>query len=1437
VVQVTKETTTMTIHMSTKPRRSATRLGALAVAALAALAALALACAPADAAQTHPFVSSFNGSATPAGAFGDPNGVAVDEATGDVYVADITNNVVDKFNSAGTYLSKFDGSGTPAGAFAFKNPAAVAVDNSGGTNAGDVYVTDAGNNVVDKFGSSGNYLGQLTGTPGHSFAGIFGVGVDSSGDVWVYEPSTQIDEFGPTGTFVKSIPYSYGSDPGFAVDAASNSYTMRGCGCVEKWDSAGNDLGQVDNNGTGVALAVDPTSGHLLVDDGSFVAEWNSSGMPASPATNLTNSGSAQLTNSGEGGIAVNGSSGDIYVANPADHSVKVFGPAATIPDVTTGQASNVTTSAATLNGTVNPDGIQVTDCHFDYGTDSSYGHAAPCAETVGAGTSAVQVHADVTGLQPATVYHFRLAAGNANGSNTGADQSFETTGPPVIDAEYATFINGGLTGKDGSETLGAQVNPNGLATSYHFEYGTTAAYGNSAPVPDGTLPAGFGDQQPGRGVGLAGGIVISGLQLNTLYHYRIVATNAAGTTAGPDQTFTSSKGFGFASFSAALTNQDGSPDTQAGSHPYAFTTAIVFNTVDDGGPDQNLKDLRVDLPSGLVGNPDAAPKCTLRDLSGGTSGFTNCPPTSQIGTLAVSIGQFGGTTLPLYNMATPDNVPAQFGTDLAGVNTFIDSKIRTGGDYGISSQISNLTTAVPTTASTLTLWGVPGDPSHDQNRFCRNSQQTGCSSGAALLPFLTVPTSCTGGQLTTSLSADSWQDIGHFVSATSAMPAMSGCNKLPSLSASLSAKPDTSAADSPSGLSVDLKVPQHDAPLSFVYGNGQYNPPTGVDYSPLATPDLKKAIVTLPQGVSVNPAAANGLDACSPAQIGLDNASEPSCPDAAKIGAVEIDTPLLPDPMKGAIYLAKQQDNPFGSLLAIYVTAEGHGALIKLAGHVVTDPQTGQLTTTFDNNPQLPFSELKLDFFGGSRAALATPEGCGTFTTNAALSPWSGTGDDALSDSFAIGTGCVSGFTPSFTAGVQNVQAGASSPFVLSFSRSDSDQELSGLKATLPPGLLAKVGGVPLCSDADANAGSCPAASQVGTVTTGAGAGSQPLFLPGKAYLTGSYKGAPYGLAVVVPAKAGPFDLGTVVVRQALYIDPTTAQVTAVSDPFPTILDGIPLRLRRVDVNLNRPSFMVNPTSCDPMAITGNLTSVGGLTAAVSSRFQVGGCQELGFSPKLKIGLSGRGRTRSGAHPTLTATLTQPFGQANLHTARVALPLSLALDPNNSQHVCNYDVAQAVHGGAVGCPSSTIVGTATAVTPLLSQPLSGKVYLVQGIRFSHGNRIHTLPSLLIPLRGQIALDLRARSSVNGAAQLVTTFSTIPDAPVSKFTLTITGGKKGLLVITGRGRTICGKSQVANSTLGAQSGKTDKSSINMSTPCAAVHKTRRHAAKHVRRPR
>ncbi len=857
----------------------------------------------------------------------------------------------------------------------------------------------------------------------------------------------------------------------------------------------------------------------------------------------------------------------------------------------------------------------------------------------------------------------------------------------------------------------------------------------------------------------------------------------------------------GIASFTSDTTNQDGTPATQAGSHPYQSVTSFLFTTNNQGLPTENVKDVQVDLPPGLIGDPNATSKCTIQELDQNA-----CPGASQVGQIGLTVNLGSGpTTLtqPLYNLVPTAGVAAQFGANVLVVNSFVDVVVRTGGDYGLRTLVNNISANLPVIGTSLTLWGTPWDPSHDANRVCPGGGSP-CSVGGDPKPLLTMPTACSG-PLTTTLKANSWQDQTDFANASyqsqdsSGNPVgITGCGRL-SINPSLSVQPDTTVADSPTGLNVDVHVPQ--AP----------DTPTA-----LATPALKDSTVTLPSGFALNASTADGLAACSEAQFGLSNSAGPVCPNASKIGSAEIDSPLAADPLQGSIYLATPLVNEFHSPLAIYVTASADGVLVKLAGNVQINPATGQTTTSFDNTPQLPFSDLKLDFFSGPRATFATPESCGTFPVTASLTPWSGGTPTSLSDSFKITSGCVNGFNPSFVGGVTNTEAGASSSFVMSLSRSDTDQELSKLSVTLPPGVLAHLGGVPLCSNAQATAGTCSAASQVGTALTGAGPGPHPLFLPGKVFLTGPYKGAPFGLVEVVPVKAGPLNFGAVVVRQALNINKTDAHVTVVSDPFPTSLLGIiPLRLRRVDITLNRSGFMVNPTNCTPMKVSATLTSTKGTTVTRSSRFQVGGCGDLGFSPNLALKLTGKGKTKPGSHPTLSAVLNGHRGQANLRSVALTLPKSLALDAKNSQHVCSVAAAAADR-----CPANTIVGAASAVTSLLRGPLSGKVYLVQGERRnSSGQLIKTLPSLLIPLRGAIALDITAHTSVSHG-KLVTTFPAIPDTPVSKFTITISGGSHGLLAVTSN---LCSAKQKASAHEAGQNGRIHNATITLGTPCGAHH--------------
>jgi hypothetical protein len=875
--------------------------------------------------------------------------------------------------------------------------------------------------------------------------------------------------------------------------------------------------------------------------------------------------------------------------------------------------------------------------------------------------------------------------------------------------------------------------------------------------------------------------------------------TNSATVSGGgalsasisqPTTISSSPAGFGIQSFTASANNADGSLSSQAGGVPYAATASFALNTVVSSKgilePAQNLKDTVVALPPGLVGNPLAVPRCSPNE-------FPACVTDTQVGQATVKFANvresanngFDATTVvPVYNMVPPTGTPAEFKFILAFGSATLDARLRSGGDYGVSidtKDVSEATDQGGLAYVSVTLWGVPGDRSHDaeRGRFCISAE---CGNdpkapfNSPVKPFLANPTFC-GPPLTTTLSADPWQDPGSFLTVASTTPTgNTGCGKL-SFTPSISIQPDTSVADSPTGLHVDLHVPQNDEPAG------------------LAEPDLKKATVSLPEGVTVNPAAAGGLAACTPTQIDLSGPAAAACPDASKIGSVEVDTPLLDHPLHGGVYLAQPSQNPFNSLLAIYIAIEdpAGGVVVKLAGHVAADPQTGRLTTTFDNNPQLPFQDLKLDFFGGPRAALATPEACGTFQSTSALSPWSAADPNnpspaetsISSDPFSIASGCVRGFTPMFTAGTINPAAGAFSSFSVAFSRSDQDEDLAAVTLRTPPGLLGKIAGVPLCREPQAGEGACSPASQIGHVTVAAGAGASPVSLPeaGKpqdpVYLTGPYRGAPFGLSVVVPAAAGPFNLGTVVVRAAIQVDPSTAQITIVSDPLPQIRQGIPLKVRKVDVIVDRPGFTFNPTSCDPMSIDATLISAGGIVAATSSRFQAASCASLPFKPAFSATTTGNGDVHGAS---LDVRIGQRPGEASIRDVETRLPLALPSRLTTLQKACPE--AQFAANPA-GCPAGSDVGMATVTTPILNGPLTGPAYLV-----SHGGA--AFPDLDIMLQGEgVEIVLVGNTEIRRGIT-ISRFETVPDAPISSFELNLPGGRGALLAAT---RNLCAPSR------------------------------------------
>jgi hypothetical protein len=873
---------------------------------------------------------------------------------------------------------------------------------------------------------------------------------------------------------------------------------------------------------------------------------------------------------------------------------------------------------------------------------------------------------------------------------------------------------------------------------------------------------------------------------------------------------------FGLTSFTTALTDGNGVAQTQAGGHDDLTTSfRLTTRTAPNGAvvTQAQLRDFAVDLPAGFYGNPQNLPLCTPADFGDLLGG--GCPLDTQVGVVRLQRAPVDGvmaTEAPVYSIQPAPGQTAVLGFDVVGVNVEIAVTTRAEANNALRATSENINEGIPLYGIDLTLWGVPADPSHDAQRFPYGpaGPEMSAPSPAPKRPFLSSPARC-DAPLVSMATVESWQQPGRLVTGEATMPARTGCDQL-AFAPGLDLRPTLTHAGTPSGYDVELHVPQDNA------------------ISGLATPQLKTATVTLPAGVAISPASADGLGACSDAQLAQGSPDPEQCPDSAKIGTATIDTPVLGSPLQGWIYLGTQQSNDpaSGDMYRIFVVAAGSGVRLKLKGSVKADPATGRLTTTFDDNPQLPFTDLRLAFDGGTRAALTAPKACGTYTTHASLTPWSGGAAVQSDSSFTIDQGCdqAGRFEPTLDAGVTDPAAGGSSPFVLSVGRPDGQQDLGAMDVTLPPGVLAHVGSVPLCPEAQAAAGSCPAASQVGTTMVAAGAGASPLSVPqaGKAptavYLAGPYKGAPYSLSIVVPGQAGPFDLGTVVVRAALFIDPVDAHVTVRSDPLPTILGGVPLDLQRITVSMDRPGFMVSPTSCDPLQVGARVTSAQGAAANLASRFQVAGCAALDLKPKLSLSLTGKGQTTDDKHPGLRADLTMPAsGGANLKKMAVTLPLSMALDPDNSQSdaLCEF-----VEGSKTipNCPAGSIVGSATAVTPLLDVPLTGPVYFIKNVRTDAktGRQIKTLPTLATVLQGAgVTLVLRATTAVVDD-KLVTTFDKIPDAPVSDFKLNINGGAKGILVVSGAN--LCAATQVTKQAATGQNGRTANANITMSTPCA-----------------
>ncbi len=731
------------------------------------------------------------------------------------------------------------------------------------------------------------------------------------------------------------------------------------------------------------------------------------------------------------------------------------------------------------------------------------------------------------------------------------------------------------------------------------------------------------------------------------------VAGGGALTTAATTNRVTLSSEaahFGIAEWDAWFSNEDGTIDTQAGSHPYSATFDVNINTItrQEGKEisyvpptSEELRNVTVELPPGFVGNPQAVPQCPREDFDEGPSLEVHCPADTQIG---VSSSAYGGqffNEAPVYNLVPPPGSAALFGFTFVGNSVFLRSSPRTGGDYGIDTRTNNVPQGREARGAAITLWGVPGDPSHNAWRCIGHG---GCAGGG-VSPFLTLPTAC-GAPQPFRVHVSEWQNPSVSDEATlfshdenDEEVGFTGCEHL-GFEPTLSISPDTTQADSPAGLTVEVKPSV--GGLTSQHG--------------LSTADIQNTTVTLPEGLNINPGQAAGLAACQPDQDGVGTEGPSACPPASKVGTVQITTPLLKDKLEGNVFVL-QSDPPELELL---VAASADGVNLKLVGHVHLDEATGRLTSTFSGTPELPFTDFKLAFSGGAQAALTTPTACGLYTATSDFGAWSSPFivDAFPQASFAItggpgGSACPSSplpFGPSMTAGSTTDQAGGFTDFSLLLQREDGQQRIEKLQFKAPQGLSGMISSVPLCQEPQAAEGTCPAASHIGHAVVASGPGPYPLVLPqpGKPelpiYLTGPYKGAPFGLSIVTPVLAGPFNLGTIITRAKIEIDPTTAQITITTDPLPQIVKGVPTDLRSIDSVIDRPGFMFNPTNCNSQEFSGTATSAGGAaTAQISSHFGVGSCRSLEFHPKIAVTTIGQASKNNGT--SLKFKISYPKG------------------------------------------------------------------------------------------------------------------------------------------------------------------------------------------------
>ena len=872
--------------------------------------------------------------------------------------------------------------------------------------------------------------------------------------------------------------------------------------------------------------------------------------------------------------------------------------------------------------------------------------------------------------------------------------------------------------------------------------------------------------------------------------------------------------------------SENGTVDEIAGSHPFQLTTTLDLNETlareqedeqqEEGQQPQRepsapalARNLGFELPPGLLGDPQAVAQCPDIDFSTiGNNDVNACPADTAIGVaqvtlnLPIDVNGVFTETVPVFNLVPAPGEPARFGIEDDKVPIILDTSVRTSGDYGVNVTVHNITQAAQVLGNVVTLWGEPANPSHDSSRgwaCLRDTEVNGetCSppTERSSTPFLTLPTSCLGG-LATRAQAQAWSgaqsEAAYTFQNTLSEPlaGLSECGAVP-FNPTIGVQPveeqegqapgaAVASASTPAGLDVNVEMPAEERGLG--------------------ESAVRSTTVTLPEGVQLSPSAANGLEACSESEIGYEGpggsedpflpdtagVSEPlrfstataSCPETSKVGLVDIKSPDLSHELEGAVYIAQQTDNPFGSLFALYLVAEDPalGIRVKLAGQVSLNEQTGQVTSTFSETPQVPFEALHLRFFEGARASLSTPPLCGSYSTLASFTPWSSATPLTREAAFQITSGaegqsCANPlpFAPTLKAGSASAQAGAFTSFSLTLADPDGDQRLASLSVHLPTGIAAILASLTPCPEPQAAEDRCGPESLIGSSLASAGYGPEPYELPGRVYLTGPYEGAPFGIEVVTPAVAGPFNLGTVTVRSRIEVDPHTAAVTITSDPIPQLVKGVPSQIKQLQVTVDRPGFEFNPTSCSPGPITATLTGSQGATSSASYPFNTQDCAGLPFH----VGVSAvtQGRTSKADGASLALTFKSRAGEAHVAKTILTIPATLPARLTTIQKAC---VAAVFEANPANCDEGSIIGAATVHTPVLKNALSGPIYLV-----SHGNA--AWPDAELVLQGEgITVILDCQTAIKKGIT-TSSFQSVPDVPFETVQATLPEGPHSAL--------------------------------------------------------